>query len=922
MNTRQVCALIIGIGLLMQTASAEEPWRGTLGDIGSAIVSIQVDVPLAFETSQALNSEATGFVVDAERGLILTNRHVIQAGPVSARAIFANQEEIDLTPVYRDPIHDFGIFRYDPSQLRDIEPVAIALRPDKARVGTAIRLIGNDAGERFSILDATLARLTRNTPDYGDGGYNDFNTFYLQASSAATGGSSGSPVLNADGEAIGLQAAGRFLASTNYYLPLDRIVYALEHLQRGAQPARGGLLATFEHASYDQLSRLGLQREALQRLREDQRATGGGLVVERVQAGGPADGVLRPGDVLLAIDDVTMAHFLSLAEHLDHHVGETVSVLYSRGGEPQQAELKVVDLQTLMPQRYLDISDAVIHPLSYQQARHLRAPVQGLVLTSRGFMFRNAGVGPGALIESVDGQAISTLDELISAFERIQDGKDFRLGYRQPEPPYNSRVAVVTMDRRWHPARQCQRQADQHWSCAALDGVEQAQTEPAPASAALNHEDPQLQRILRSMVRVSLYSPFPVDGENPGLQSATGLVVDAEKGLVMVDRDTVPVAIADIYLTFAGSLRIPAEVAWLHPLHNLALLRYDPALLGDTPVSSAPLADTLSQAGDQVRAVGLVQNFQLRQHQGAVLEYFPLPESPRRTVSFTDRDLMVLTLEQSYFLDSGVFLNQAGEVTALIASYNFGGGNRYSWGIPIDIVRDLLVRYQQAGNWRSLEVDLRLVGFDLGRRLGVPEDWLTRIDQQGSGRRELLQVDQVFSNGNDPALAPGDLLLAIDDQVVDSFRAVERASQRESLQLTVLRDGEVTTLQGHTMALASRGTESLLLWAGSIIQPAHRALRLVSGQGQGLYIHSTAVGSPAQRAGVASQRLLAVNEQPVDDLESFIAAVQTAEGSLRLRLKDINGRESLRVVRQPEPVWAFGRVLRHGDRWQYQAISD
>ena len=131
--------IVAGFATLMLASQAfaaeERVWTETLERISSGVVSIRVDSTRAFDTEWNTSTQATGFVVDAERGLILTNRHVVTPGPVIAEAVFRNNEEVALTPVYRDPVHDFGFFRYDPSKLKYIDPVELPLAPDAAGIG-------------------------------------------------------------------------------------------------------------------------------------------------------------------------------------------------------------------------------------------------------------------------------------------------------------------------------------------------------------------------------------------------------------------------------------------------------------------------------------------------------------------------------------------------------------------------------------------------------------------------------------------------------------------------------------------------------------------------------------------------------------------------------------------------------------------
>ncbi|MCA9570369.1 MAG: trypsin-like peptidase domain-containing protein, partial [Myxococcales bacterium] len=111
---------------------------------------LRYENPRAFDGRRMGAPQASGFVVDAERGIVLTNRHVVGSGPQVARALFPNQEEIAIEPLYSDPVHDFGFYRYDPASVKLNRPVSLRLDPDGARIGEEIRLIGNDAGEQIS----------------------------------------------------------------------------------------------------------------------------------------------------------------------------------------------------------------------------------------------------------------------------------------------------------------------------------------------------------------------------------------------------------------------------------------------------------------------------------------------------------------------------------------------------------------------------------------------------------------------------------------------------------------------------------------------------------------------------------------------------------------------------------------------------
>ncbi|CAO2825337.1 unnamed protein product [Amaranthus hypochondriacus] len=1056
---------------LIENAATAEDWRKALNKVVPAVVVLRTTACRAFDTESAGASYATGFVVDKRRGIILTNRHVVKPGPVVAEAMFLNREEIPVFPAYRDPVHDFGFFRYDPQQVRFLEYEEIPLAPEAACVGLEIRVVGNDSGEKVSILAGTLARLDRDAPHYKKDGYNDFNTFYMQAASGTKGGSSGSPVIDWQGRAVALNAGSKSSSASAFFLPLERVVRALELIQKGRDlspnkwPAvtipRGTLQMTFVHKGFDETFRLGIRRDTELMVRKaSPPGETGMLVVDSVVPGGPAHKHLETGDVLVRVNGEVMTQFLKLETLLDDSVNKKVEMEIERGGTPMTVNLTIQDLHSITPDHFLEVSGAVIHALSYQQARNFRFTCGLVYVAEPGYMLVRAGVPRHAIIKKFAGQEISCLQELISVLSKLSRGTRVPLEYITYMDRHRRKSVLVTVDRHeWYAPPRIYTRDDSTglwivkpaipsesplWSCginhvngstkndavssdirgvclmdytlddnhpkpidgavvmdtkddltsedantrdesdigkkkrkveecSSADGIANADGalfEPREetlvdsgisensipidqqgVTAAVSNASVAERAIEPTLVMFEVHVPpsCMLDGVHSQHFFGTGVIIHHSQnmGLVVVDKNTVAISASDIMLSFAAfPIEIPGEVVFLHPIHNFALIAYNPSALGAGAAlvcAAELLPEPALRRGDAVCLVGLSRSLQATSRKSIVTNpcaalNIGSADCPR----YRAINMEVIELDTDFGSTfSGVLTDERGRVQAIWGSFStqlkYGSStsedHQFVRGIPVYTISQVLDKILSGANGppllingisrpmplvRILEVELYPTLLSKARSFGLNDDWIQALVKKDPLRRQVLRVKGCLAGSRaENILEQGDMVLAVNKKPVTCFRDIEIACQDldkydESdgmLKMTIFRQGRELEIEVGTDVRDGIGTVRAVNWCGCIVQDPHsavRALGFLPEEGHGVYVARWCHGSPAHRYGLyALQWIVEVNGKPTPDLDAFVSAAKELNHGdyARVRTVHLNGKPRVLTLKQDLHYW-------------------
>ncbi|KAK3954042.1 trypsin-like cysteine/serine peptidase domain-containing protein [Pseudoneurospora amorphoporcata] len=880
-------------------------WQATIENVVRNVVSIRFCQTCSFDTDPALTSEATGFVVDAERGYILTNRHVVGSGPFWGYCIFDNHEEVDAYPVYRDPVHDFGILKFDPKAIKYMPVAALQLRPDLARVGIEIRVVGNDAGEKLSILSGVISRLDRNAPEYGDG-YSDFNTCYYQASAAASGGSSGSPVVNKDGFAVALQAGGRADgASTDYFLPLDRPLRALKCLQEGKPITRGDIQCQFVLKPFDECRRLGLTPEWEAQVRKAFPKETNMLVAEIILPEGPSHKKLEEGDVLIKVNGKLLTQFIPLEETLDSSVGQTVKLMLLRGGDEVEVDIEVGDLHQITPDRFVSVSGGSFHNLSYQQARLYGVACKGVYVCEAGGSFRFDNNENGWIIQSIDQKETPDLDTFIEVMKGIPDKARVVITYKHLRDMHTLHTTVIYIDRHWAKKMKLAVRNDKTglWDFSDLGDALPAvapETRKASFIQLENTSHPAVADLVKSFVHVSVTMPVKLDGFPKNRKWGMGLVIDAEKGLVIISRAIVPYDLCDITITIADSIVVEGKVVFLHPLQNYAVIQYDPKLV-DAPVRSAKLSSEMISQGASTYFIGYNRIGRIVHTATTVTEMFAVTipansGAPRyRAVNV---DAITVDTNLSGQCGSGVLVAQDGTVQALWLTY-LGERNpsshrdeEYHLGLATPTLLPVISQLQQGitPKLRLLSCEFRAIQMSQARIMGVSEEWIQKVTLANTAHHQLFLVTKRTYERNEPegdTLKEGDILLTLNNHLITKISELDIMYSHDHLDAVLVRNTKELHIKLPTVAADDAETDHAISFCGAILHRPHLAVRQqISKLFSEVYVSARTRGSPAYQYGLAPTNFVThVNGKRTPDLQTFLAAVVDIPDNTYFRLK-------------------------------------
>lgn len=277
--------------------------------------------------SRVQRGQGSGVLFDSQ-GLLLTNAHVVE-GAEELTVGLSDGRRVKGRVIGTDRLTDLAVVRLEGEGLW---PVAVLGNSDRLNVGDWAIAVGNPYGLENTVTLGIISNLNRNVSQLGISGK---RLDLIQTDAAINPGNSGGPLLNAEGEVIGINTLVRSGpgAGLGFAIPINR-----------AKAIASELVATGK-ARHPVIG-IGLSRVPAER-------PGGpapsGAVIRSIQKMGPADQAgLQVDDVITAVDGQAVEGPAAVVSAIERRgVGETVTLQIRRANDQKVVRLKPVDLSSL-----------------------------------------------------------------------------------------------------------------------------------------------------------------------------------------------------------------------------------------------------------------------------------------------------------------------------------------------------------------------------------------------------------------------------------------------------------------------------------------------------------------------------------------------------------------------------------------------
>ena len=292
----------------------------------------------------AVAGEGSGVIYkkDGDTAYIVTNNHVI-SGAEKIDILLASGEKLSGELVGADTYSDIAVIKIAADKVTTIAEFA---NSDTIKVGETAIAIGSPLGSVYAntVTLGIISSLSRTVTSQTEDGQT-ISTNAIQTDTAINPGNSGGPLINIQGQVIGINSSkitsssvsssGVAVEGMGFAIPSNDAVQIINQLETNGKvtrPALGVQMVNLTDLSTSQLEKAGLANTDL---------TSGVLIVS-TQSGLPADGKFEPYDVIIEIDGETIENKSDLQSELyKHQIGDTITVTYYRNNKKMTVDIKL-----------------------------------------------------------------------------------------------------------------------------------------------------------------------------------------------------------------------------------------------------------------------------------------------------------------------------------------------------------------------------------------------------------------------------------------------------------------------------------------------------------------------------------------------------------------------------------------------------